>query len=85
VFPALAIADANRTLRASFSAWSALLWVDTVNVAPLDASAAIEVGEHADDDLATTHVIREARSVRGTVLTANPHTYAGATVPLLVL
>ncbi|MBT8224966.1 MAG: hypothetical protein HKP61_11660 [Dactylosporangium sp.] len=85
VFPALAIADANLPLRASYSAWSVLLWPPSIGVAPLDAGTAIEVGKHAEHDLATTHVIRETRAVRGIVLTSRPHLYAGAAVPVLVL
>lgn len=85
VFPALAIAEANLTLRASYSAWSTLLWAGNVTIAPLDASTAIEVGERGHHDLATGHVIRETRAVRGVVLTSRPQLYSSATVPLLVL
>ena len=85
VFPALAIAEANLTLRTSYSAWSLLLWPPSVGVAPLDAGAAIEVGERVEHDLASSHVIRETQTVRGIVLTSRPHLYGGAKVPVLVL
>ena len=85
VFPAAAVADANTTLQASYNAWSALLWPESVHVAPLDASAAIETGLRRSHDLATSHVVHEARAVRGIVLTGDPNRYAGAPVPLLVL
>ena len=85
VFPASAIADANVSLGASYNAWSVLLWPETVNVAPLDASAAIEAGLRHRHDLATSHVVHETQSVRGIVLTSAPDRYSGATVPVLVL
>jgi hypothetical protein len=85
IFPATAIAEANIALRASYDAWSALLWPETINVAPLDTSAAIETGLRHEHSLATSHVVHEARSVRGFVLTSDPDRYAGAFVPVLVL
>jgi hypothetical protein len=85
VFPASAIAEANLSLRAEYNAWSALLWPESVNVAPLDASSAIEVGLQHHDGLVTSHVAHEARAVRGIVLTSEPKRYSGAAVPLLVL
>ena len=85
MFPASAIAEANASLQASYNAWSALLWTESVNVAPLDTSAAIESGLQHSHNLVTSHVVHEARSVHGVVLTAEPDRYAGATVPLLVL
>lgn len=85
VFPATAIAEANISLRATYDAWSALLWPETINVAPLDTSAAIEVGLRHEYSLGTSHVVHEARSLRGYVLTAEPERYVGASVPVLIL
>jgi hypothetical protein len=85
VFPASAIAEANVSLRAAYNAWSVLLWPESINVAPLDGSAAVEIGLWHRDSLATSHVQHEARAVRGIVLTSAPERYSGATVPLLVL
>jgi hypothetical protein len=85
VFPATAIAEANVALRASYGAWSVLLWPEAVNVAPLDTSAAIETGLRHEHSLATSHVVHEAQSVQGVVLTADPNRYAGVSVPVLVI
>jgi hypothetical protein len=85
VFPSSAIAEANASLKAPYNAWSVLLWPESVNVAPLDASAAVEVGLRHHHDLAASHVAHETREMRGIVLTAAPERYSGAAVPLLVL
>jgi hypothetical protein len=85
VFPATAMAEANVALRATYDAWFALLWPETINVAPLDTSAAIEIGLRHEHSLGTSHTVHEARSVQGYVLTADPDRYAGTSVPVLVL
>jgi hypothetical protein len=41
VFPAAAVAEGNVALRASYDAWSPVLWAKGVSVAPLDSSAAV--------------------------------------------
>ena len=50
------MAEANIALRASYDAWSALLWPESVNVAPLDTSAAVEIGHWHPDRYAGTAV-----------------------------
>jgi hypothetical protein len=85
LFPATAIAEANVALRASYNAWSVLLWPQFINVAPLDTSSAIETGFRHEHSLATSHVVHEARLVQGVVLTSDPSRYSGASVPELVI
>ena len=85
VVPATAIAEANVALRASYDSWSVLLWPEFINVAPLDTSTSIETGRRYRHSLATSHVVHEAQSVQGVVLTSQPDRYAGTSVPTLIL
>lgn len=84
VFPAAAVAEANRWLQATWDAWSTLIWPERVDVAPLDTSAALDLAAFAGDP-ASAHVIREARHLDGTVLSARPQDYTGWSIPVLTL
>lgn len=85
VFPAVAVADANVVLGASYDDWSHLLWAEGVSVAPLDGSSAVETGRRTCVSLSIAHAVQEAKAVGGAVLTSWPHAYGGAVVPVLVL
>jgi hypothetical protein len=83
VWPAAAIAEANAYLRASHTAWSALL-MGVVTCTELTEQAAVEVGLLCDR-IATGHVVYEARATQGVVVTQEPSRYQPWTLPLLVL
>jgi hypothetical protein len=85
VFPAGAIAEANKSLKASYSAWTTVLWSDTAKVAPLDISSAVETGLNHRHDIATSHVAHEAQQISGLVLTASPDKYSGGDIRVLVI
>lgn len=84
IFPAAAVASANRLLQAGWDAWSAMWWPERVEVAPLDGSSAVELAA-LGADLAVAHVIFEARHVGGAVLTSRPQDYEGSSVAVISL
>ncbi|MFI6228706.1 hypothetical protein ACIBCR_15495 [Micromonospora echinospora] len=84
VMPAAAVADANAKIRASFDSWQPVLLTAGVTITPLDSHIAIEICE-MPGDLATKHVVYEARVMRAVVVTCNPGMYRGHSVPLLVV
>ncbi len=88
VWPACAIASANSHLRETAGSWAPLL-MGRVVCSALTEGTAIDVGGLAKDlgtdDLATGHVVYEARATSGVVVTAEPGRYRSSTLPLLVL
>lgn len=84
IFPAAAVAEANRYLQETWNAWSVLVWPERVEVAPLDSTAAVELAT-LPGGLPVAHVIWEARQVGGAVLTGRPQDYVGTDVPVLPL
>lgn len=84
VFPAAAVAEANRWLQASWDAWATVIWPERIDVAPLDTSAALDSVRFAGG-LATAHVIREARQLDGAILTARPQDYTGQQIPVITI
>jgi uncharacterized membrane protein YfbV (UPF0208 family) len=84
IFPAAAVAEANRFHQETWDAWSVMTWPEQVNVAPLDLTAAVELAG-LPGGLAVAHTIWEARQVEGAVLTGRPQDYAGTDVPVLSL
>jgi hypothetical protein len=84
IFPATAIASANRLLQAGWDPWSALLWPERVEVAPLDGSTAVDLAA-LGADLSVAHTVFEARHVGGAVLTSRPQDYDTAAVAVIRL
>jgi predicted nucleic acid-binding protein len=80
--PAVALAEANITIRASNNDWEAVLLTGGFTVLPLAQHVAIEISE-LTGDLATRHVVHEARSIQGLVVTCEPELYAGNNVPVI--
>jgi hypothetical protein len=83
LFPAAAIAEANSYLQASEGAWEPIL-LGRVDCTSLTEHVAITIGPWSGD-IASRHVVYEARAVWGEVLTAEPDKYKPYVVPLLVL
>jgi hypothetical protein len=88
ILPAAAVAEANRMLRAPWSAWEAVLFPnpdvpEAVAVSPLDEHTAVEAG--LQGDAATGHVTYEARLVRGVVVTQARGAYQESGLSVLVI
>ena len=73
VFPAAAIAGANTYIQADENAWEALL-LSRVVCLPLTEHVAITIGPWPGS-VAVRHVVYEARTVHGDVVTAEPYRY----------
>lgn len=84
IFPAAAVAEANRFHQETWNAWAVLFWPNLVNDAPLDGTAAVELAG-LPGGLAVAHTIWEAKQVGGVVLTGRPQDYVGAEVAVLPL
>lgn len=83
LFPAAAIAEANTYLQASEGAWEPIL-LGRVNCTSLTEHIAITTGPW-QGDIASRHVVYEARAVWGEVLTAEPERYKPFVVPLNII
>jgi hypothetical protein len=76
--PAAAVAEANHVIGATAGSWRPVLDPGQVIVTPLDQSTAIDTRQSIGS-LGTRHVLREARSIRGVIVTSSP----GSTRPFL--
>lgn len=85
IFPALAVAEAGRQVKAQASAWTPLLWPEHVQVVPLGEVAATEIGTWPGD-LVTCHVWWEARQVDDAIIvTRTPELYRRGGIPVLAV
>jgi hypothetical protein len=74
VLPTAAVAIANRKLKASDNAWSAILF--GANVYALDLSMAAALGASRElGDLDVAHTSYEALATGGTIVTGTPKSY----------
>jgi hypothetical protein len=74
VLPAASIALANRQLKASDNAWSALLFGNNVHALDLSLASALSASRESGD-LDVAHACVEARAAAAAVVTAIPDAY----------
>jgi hypothetical protein len=82
--PAVAIADANATIRGNFNTWEAVFLTPNVHAAELSEFTAIEIGTWPGG-LQARQAMFEARETQGVVVTQNPDLYPPGAVALLVI
>lgn len=74
IVPAGAIIEANQQLKASHNAWSVLFFPRDVIPTALTAQVAIDIGPWSGS-IAQRHVVYEAKTVEGIIVTRNPGDY----------
>jgi hypothetical protein len=84
ILPAVAVAEAETSLRAGYNGWSLLFFSPGVEVVGLDQSTAVALG-NLDGSLGARHARHEANAVGATLVTRCPGDYSGLPGSLLVV
>lgn len=77
-------AEASHLIGATYDAWSALIWPETITVVPLDTIDAIATASEPGT-LAVRHTMIVARAVSGLIVTRAPWQYPSGTEPLATI
>ena len=83
IVPAGAVIEANQILKATYNAWSTLLYPRDVVTTALSTQVAIEIGPWSGS-VASRHVVYEAHAAGGIIVTRTPEEY-DSTVAILAV
>jgi hypothetical protein len=84
ILPAVAVAEAETSLRAGYDGWSLLFFSPGVELIRLDQATAVALGDF-DGPLGARHARHAANAAGATLITRRPGDYSGMPGPLLVL
>lgn len=84
ILPAVAVAEAETTLRAGYDGWSLLFFSPGVDVVSLDQSTAVSLGG-LEGPLAARHARHAADAASCPLVTRRPGDYGGMVGTLLVV
>jgi hypothetical protein len=84
-FPTTAMVEAAKIAGVRKSAWEAFLWAPGVEVLPLGATAAVEIGEWPGLTIASRHALWEAMQMNCPLMTRDAGLYAPGIVPIIVV